>query len=91
MSNRQERRLESLAVLGRTLDVHLPEHVLAEVADLTLRLHQESARNAGAILPSAMTRSYTERGESEQAGMRSAVVHVLAALVLLDLVELPGA
>ncbi|HBZ69304.1 MAG TPA: hypothetical protein DEP35_06010 [Deltaproteobacteria bacterium] len=82
--------LEHLVTLGRDLEVALSDRTLAEVADLVLRLHQDHARRAGAILPSAMQRAYYERGEMERDGMRSAVKHVLMALVLLDIIELPA-
>ncbi|MDE3097028.1 MAG: hypothetical protein KGK07_13650 [Chloroflexota bacterium] len=72
------------------LSVSYPQETLDEVADLVLRRHQLSARNAGALLTPAQARPYLERGETERLGMRSAVVHVLHALLLLDLVELRG-
>ena len=80
---------EKLARLaGADLSVAFPDPTLDEVADLVLRRHQVGARNAGALLSSAQQRTYLERGETERLGMRSAVVHVLHALLLLDLVEL---
>lgn len=83
-------KLARLAALSLDVRTALPPHVLDEVADLTLRIHQASARAAGALLPPAMTRTYSERREDERHGMRSAVEHVVEALVLLDLIELPG-
>jgi len=62
--------------------------VLAEAADLVLRLHQKSSRGHGALLTHSQQRTYVERTETEQLGMRSAVRHVLHALILLDVVEL---
>jgi hypothetical protein len=82
-------KLDALAGQGVELELELPKHVLAEVADLTLRLHQRRARTAGAILTPAMMRSYRERSETEQEGMCSAVLHVLRALVLLGVIEPP--
>lgn len=79
-------KLERLAATQLTVD--LPEETLAEAADLVLRLHQQMAREHGAILAQHMTRTYTERTDAEQLGMRSAVQHVLHALLLLDVVEL---
>jgi hypothetical protein len=79
--------LDALASKG--VELELPKHVLAAVADLTLRLHLVRARSAGAILTPAMMRSYRERSESEQDGMCAAVLHVVRALVLLDVIEPP--
>ena len=69
----------------------LDDDVLDAVADLVLRLHQGEARRAGALLTRAMMRNYLERRGSERAGMRFACRHVLTALVLLGVVERPGA
>jgi len=82
--------LESLVCLARDLRVDLSPSTLAEIADLTLRLHQDHARQAGAILSGGMARSYRERSEQEREGLASAVQHVLMALVLLDIIELPA-
>lgn len=79
-------KLERLA--ASQLSIALSEQTRHEVADLVLRLHQRSARDAGAVLPKHMQRPYIERTETEQLGMRAAIQHVLEALLLLDLVTL---
>jgi hypothetical protein len=78
--------LDSLASLD--LSVDLPPETLHAVADLVLRLHQRSAREHGAILNAHMLRTYQDRSETERLGFRSAVRHVLHALLLLDVVQL---
>lgn len=83
-------KLDALVAKGREVRAALDEHALGEVADLVLRLHQQAAREAGAILPAHMMRSYRERDEGERAGMRSAVEHVIVALVLLGVIEPPA-
>jgi hypothetical protein len=85
------RPLEVLAEEGKDMTVDLGEEVLDGVADLVLRLHQEDARSHGAILPRHMMRPYLERRESERAGMRSAVKHVVMALVLMGIIDQPDA
>ncbi len=82
--------LDELAGLGAHLTIAVGDPLLEDVADLTLRLHQEGARRAGAVLTADMLRPYTARSEVERAGLRAAVVHVLKALVLLDIIEQPG-
>ena len=82
--------LAELAARHAQVEVGLSAEVLAQAADLTLMIHQRAAREAGAILPAHMLRSYAERRETERDGMRSAIRHVLVALVLLEIVELPG-
>jgi len=67
----------------------LGDEELDRIADLTLRLHQRSARRAGALLPDHMMRTYAERSETERDGLRSAVKHVVCSLVLLDIVHVP--
>jgi len=84
-----DRKLDALAAQGVALELELPAHVLAEVADLTLRLHLRRAVTAGAVLTPAMMRSYLERSETEREGMCSAVLHVVRALVLLGIIEPP--
>lgn len=83
-------KLEALAAKGDDVRAALDEAALSEVAALVLMLHQRAARTAGAILPSAMMRTYAQRPESERAGMRAAVEHVIVALVLLGVVDPPG-
>lgn len=78
--------LERLAQLDRPAE--LPEETLAAVADLVLRLHQRRSRAHGAILTPRMRVPYAERSETERLGMRSAVQHVLDALILLEVVDL---
>jgi hypothetical protein len=82
--------LDELAPLGVHLTIGVGDSSLGEVADLTLRLHLMQAQRAGAVLTADMLRSYAERSEVERDGMRSAVLHVLKALVLLDIIEVPG-
>jgi hypothetical protein len=82
--------LERLAALGRDLDVKLRDRSLDDVADLALRLLQQGTRSRSGLLTPSMVRSYAERTDVEREGMRSAIVHVLRALVLLDLIELPS-
>lgn len=79
-------KLERLATAD--IAVTMPDEVYGEIADLVLRLHQRSSRDKGALLSPNHRRTYAERSETEQLGMRSAVHHVLHALLLLDLVEL---
>jgi hypothetical protein len=83
--------LEVLAEEGAGMTVDLGDEVLDGVADLVLRLHQGEARRAGAILPRQMLRPYTERREVERIGMRSACKHVVMALVLMGIIDRPGA
>jgi hypothetical protein len=83
-------KLEHLAAKAREVRVALDEHALSEIAKLVLILHQDAARSAGAILPAHMLRTYMERDESERAGMRAAVEHVVVALVLLGVIDPPG-
>lgn len=65
----------------------LPDELLADLADLVLRLHARSARKAGAILSPAMLRTYAQRSETERLGMRAAVQHVFHALILRKVVS----
>jgi hypothetical protein len=88
---RREGKLEALAAQGDELRNALDTRALAEVADLTLRLHQHKARSKGAILPAHMMRSYAERDETERAGMRAACEHVIVALILLGVIDPPEA
>jgi hypothetical protein len=83
--------LEALVEEARALRVELGDEVLDGVADLVLRLHQREATEARAILPPAMMRTYSERSAAERAGMRSACKHVVMALVLTGVIDLPGA
>ncbi len=83
-------KLEALAAKGRDIRAALDERALSEIAELVLLLHQRTAREAGAILPAHMLRTYKERDEGERAGMRAAVEHVVVALVLLGIVDPPG-
>jgi hypothetical protein len=83
-------RLAAKAKEGEDIRAALDEHALSEVAELVLLLHQNQARAAGAILSDHMMRSYMSRSESERAGMRAAVEHVIVALVLLEVIDPPG-
>lgn len=65
----------------------LGDEELDTIADLTLRLHQRRARATGALLTPMQSRPYMQRAVTEREGMRSAVRHVVSALVLLDFVE----
>jgi hypothetical protein len=78
--------LESLAVADLSIDLGTDR--LSEIADLVLRRHQSTARRNGALLTHAQQRTYAELRETEQLGMRSAVLRVVEALVLLDVVAL---
>jgi hypothetical protein len=82
--------LDRLARDGAGMKHQLGHPMLDQVADLVLRLHQSSARAAGAILPVRLQRSYAQYTETERLGMRCAVEHVLTALVLLDIIDQPG-
>jgi hypothetical protein len=81
--------LESLTVLGRDVTIALSDARLDQVADLILRLHQQRVRRVGGILTPLQARDYAEHTVSEREGMRAAIVEVLRALVLLDLIEFP--
>lgn len=83
--------LEQLAASGAVMTHQLGAATLDQVADLTLRLHRNAARAGGAILPARLSRSYDQLTETERLGMRSAVVHVLTSLVLLGIIDQPGA
>ena len=85
---RRPRNLDSLADLN--FRVGLSDQVLAEEADLALRLNQRRARANGALLTQMQRRPYAERSETEQLGMRSAVEEVVNALLLLDVVVVRG-
>jgi hypothetical protein len=63
--------------------------MLDKVGDLSLRLMQDQARQAGALLAPAMTRSYMQRSDNEREGMRAACKHVVVALVLLGIIDAP--
>lgn len=82
--------LESLAAKGRDVRAALDPSTLGRIAELVLLLHQRAAREAGAILPEHMMRTYMQRSASEREGMRAAVEHVVVALVLLGIVDPPG-
>jgi hypothetical protein len=88
---RPNRNLEALVGRGKEIRTALDEHALSEVAALVLILHQQAARDAGAILPAHMMRSFRERDAGEKEGMRAAVEHVIVALVLLGVIDPPGA
>lgn len=79
-------KLERLA--DADLSIALGEDRLAEIADLVLRRHQSTARANGALLAQHQQRTYAERTDTEQLGMRSAVLRVLESLVLLDVVAI---
>jgi hypothetical protein len=81
--------LEQLTVLGRDLDIALSDARLDQVADLILRLHQRRVKRVGGILTLLQARDYAEHTASERQGMRAAIVEVIRALVLLDLIEIP--
>lgn len=66
----------------------LPEAELDELADLVLRLHQRNAQRNRAVLTADMLRPYAVRSDVERAGMRSAVQHVMHALILREVVRL---
>lgn len=82
--------LDMLAARAREVNVQLGEPALDELADLVLRLHQNAARRASAILTPLMTRSYGEMTRTEREGMRCAVRFVIQALVLLQHIEPPA-
>jgi hypothetical protein len=84
-------KLEALAARGADIRSSLDPNALGEVAALVLLLHQRQAREAGAILPPHMMRTYQERSDSEREGMRAACEHVIVALVLLGVIDTPGA
>ncbi len=85
-----EAKLSQLAALGRDVEVELDGRILEELADLALRVHHEKARAKGVLLSAHMARPFAERTETERAAMRSGVKHVVIALALLELIELPG-
>jgi len=82
--------LEWLVREGRDVECSLSEQELATVADLVLRLHQDHARRAGAVLPARLSRGFAERDETERDGMQAAVSYVIRALVLLGYIEMPS-
>lgn len=84
-------KLDHLVAKAGDIRAALDEHALSQVAELVLLLHQRAARDAGAILPAHMLRTYMQRDETERAGMRAAVEHVIVALVLLKVIDPPGA
>lgn len=81
--------LDELQELGRHVDVSLSDAILDDVSDLILRIHQARVRRVGGLLTPLMARSYAQHTAAERQGMRSAVIEVIKALVLLDLIELP--
>jgi hypothetical protein len=88
---RSDAELEALMVRARGLRNNLSDAELDRIGDLALRIMQDQARAAGAILPGHMQRSYFERSEGERQGARSALSNVLSALILLDFIDQSGA
>jgi len=84
-----DQELERLTVFGRDVEVSLSDARLDQVADLILRLHQSRVKRVGGILTPLQARDYAEHTASERQGMRAAVVEVIRALVVLDLIEIP--
>jgi hypothetical protein len=82
-------KLDDLTIEGRDVQCALSDAMLSRVADLVLRLHQDKARQSGAVLPPHMLRSYAERPETEREGMRSACRYMVVALVLLGIIDAP--
>ena len=82
-----EESIEALVTRGATFEVLLDRETLSSIADLVLRLGQQEARRAGAILPSHMQRTFNERTEAEREGMRSAVANVVRALALVGIID----
>jgi hypothetical protein len=81
--------LEQLTALGRDIDIALSDARLDQVAALILRLHQARVKRVGGILTPLLARDYAEHTAAERKGMRAAIVEVIRALVLLDLIEIP--
>jgi hypothetical protein len=83
-------KLEELAAVARSVETTLGNDALAEVAELALLVHHQRARAAGVLMSPAVSRPWEARSYTEQIAMRSAVRHVVIALVLLRIIELPG-
>lgn len=81
--------LEQLTALGRDIDIALSDARLDQIAALILRLHQSRVQRVGGVLTPLQARDYIEHTPSERQGMRAAIVEVIRALVLLDLIEIP--
>lgn len=77
--------LASLATQAPRVD--LDKHALDTIADLALRIahHSASPSQLGVDL-----RPYVDRSELERARMRSGVLRVIQALVLLGWIDLPS-
>jgi hypothetical protein len=83
-------RLRELATVASGVDTTLSDDLLAEIAELALLVHHERARDAGVLMSSPVAREWHHRTDGERLAMRSAVRHVVIALVLLRVIELPG-
>jgi hypothetical protein len=81
--------LQQLVEHARTLECGLGRSELDRIADLMLRIMQDSTRRAGGLLTEMQSRTYAERSDAEREGLRSAVRHMLFSLILLDIVDMP--
>jgi hypothetical protein len=81
--------LQHLTEQARTLDCALGNPELDRLADLTLRIMQDATRRAGGLLTEMQSRTYAERSDAEREGMRSTMKHVVFALVLLEVIDVP--
>jgi hypothetical protein len=81
--------LEELTTLGRDVDINLSDALLDQIGDLILRLHQARMRRVGGILTPLQARDYADHTASERQGMRAAILEVIRALVLLELIDVP--
>jgi hypothetical protein len=88
---RSDGELEALMVKARGMRLNLSDAELDRIGDLAIRIMQDQARAAGALLPGHMQRMYFERTESERQGARSALGNILSALILLDFIDQTGA
>jgi hypothetical protein len=81
--------IEALAARASEVTTTLGTAELNRIAALTHRIAQDEVRRLGGILSPVLGRSYEELSSREREGMRSAVSHVVVALVLLGIIESP--
>lgn len=85
-----ETSLDQLVAQAVTVKTTLSDEEAARIADLALRIAQQRTRGAGGLLTAGQQRTYTERSETERAGLRSLVHDVVTSLVLLGIIDRPG-
>jgi hypothetical protein len=81
--------VQQLVEQARTLECGLGRSELDRIADLMLRIMQDSTLRAGCLLTETQSLTYAERSDAEREAMRSAVRHILFSLILLDIVDMP--